>query len=146
MNADLRDYVLTLPLDVRRELAKCDGPFWLVARYSTHDVHLLCREAGDATERDAYLPISPIAIALHAAKMSGRDGSHYVAVTICPCFSFEASWAELGGAQSPRDKDDVRVTRDDSVPDPTGHRAAIALLMKVMTNPPGIPDSSTMET
>lgn len=135
MTPELREFVLALPLDVRQELAKCEGPFWLAARYSTGNVHMLCRESGYADERDAFLPVSPIAIALHAAKLSGRDGSHFVSVTVCPCFWSGISWAEFGGAQSPHDKSDLRETHNfdgDETKDPTGHRAAIALLQKVM--------------
>jgi pimeloyl-ACP methyl ester carboxylesterase len=77
-------------------------------------------------------------IALHAAALSGRDGSHVVAVSVHPCYDFSSSCAYMESNPSPRYKPDVQVnyedmTDDDSAKDPTGHRAAIALLQKVMS-------------
>lgn len=125
VSPELREFVLTLPLDVRQELAKCEGPFWLASRYSTGNVHVLCRESGYADERDAWLPVSPIAIALHAAKLAGadtvalemRDGSMVLEIRF-PMHPI------LRGKRLPVGADDDN--------DPTGHRAAIALLQKVM--------------
>ena len=125
MTPELREHVLSLPLDVRRELAKCEGPFWLVARYSTHDVHLLCREAGEATERDAYLPVSPIAIALHAAKLLGAFEATITVDT-------GGGFTYANATTSPSEGEEVPYQFADVESDPTGHRAAIALLVKVM--------------
>ncbi len=146
VSPELREFVLSLPAEVRRELckAKCDAAYgltstqgaWDVLRMSPDQVPLyLCAIEAPNPPVIAVVPVSPIAIALHAAGLSGRDGSHFVSVTVCPCFWSGISWAELGGAQSPRDKSDLRETYNfdgDETKDPTGHRAAIALLQKVM--------------
>lgn len=139
--------VLSLPLDVRRELckAKCDAAYgltstqgaWDLLRMSPDQVPLyLCAIEAPNPPVIAVVPVSPIAIALHAARLSGRDGSHTVSLSVQPCFSFDCSGAYLVTGGSPRDKSDVRVEYeapvDDTAKDPTGHRAAIALLQKVM--------------
>lgn len=137
MSPELREFVLSLPLDVRRELAKVKEPGWYACRYPTHFAQTLCEESGTVADNDAFLPVSPIAIALHAANLSGRGGSHVVAVSVHPCYGFASSTAYMGSNPSPRHKPDVQVnyedtTDDDTAKDPTGHRAAIALLQKVM--------------
>lgn len=143
VSPELREFVLSLPLDVRQELAKCDGPAWSMAsseKYGTGLAACADTERAVVTDahywgRTAWLPVSPIAIALHAAKLAGRDKSHFVAVTVAPCHDFGASGAELATGKSWRDKANVvaeYVSPDDTAKDPTGHRGAIALLQKVM--------------
>lgn len=137
MTPELRDYVLSLPLDVRRELDLCQGPKWFcstLGRYGITTDETPRRPglevADNADERTAYLPVSPIAIALHAAKLSGMDrgemlvsersGHSRCAVSspVDPYSDAGDICAFGGGMEENRD--------------PTGHRAAIALLMKVM--------------
>lgn len=148
MTPELRDYILTLPLDVRQALASIDEPCWYVSGYEDKRAPAACEvQAHPSAITDfgrptfghvaAYVPISPVAIALHAARLSGRDGTHLVAVSVHPCFDFGSSCAYAASNPSPRHKSDVQVnyedmTDDDSAKDHTGHRAAIALLMKVM--------------
>lgn len=149
MSPDLREYVLSLPLDVRRELCRvpCDAVYSLASCSAEWGLlvmspimvrtYLNCLEVEDATIF-AALPVSPIAIALHAAKLAGRLGSHWVNVSVAPCHNFETSTAGLEARSFGRnDKPDVREvyedkSEDDLGQDPTGHRAAIELLRKVM--------------
>lgn len=138
MTPELRDYVLSLPLDVRRELAKCYGPWWhLVGSLATalsadsgRDDPLEDLVTVTGSHRRACLPVSPIAIALHAAKLAGMDRGEW-------------SGSELSGhsrcaVSSPvdpySDANDIVAFGGgtDGTRDPTGHRAAIALLQKVM--------------
>ena len=144
MSPELREFVLSLPLDVRRELAKCEGPAWYLASSDKFGGEGVCERADTVRAvvtdthfwgRTAWLPVSPIAIALHAAKLSGRDGSHFVGVTVAPCYDFGGSGAELSTGRSWRDRANVLaeyMADDDTAKDPTGHRGAIALLQKVM--------------
>lgn len=148
MSPELREFVLSLPVDVRKELCrvKCDACYvvwtantgWDFLRMTPDQSPLYASavEAPSATVM-AVVPVSPIAIALHAAKLSRRDGTHVVAVSVHPCYDFASSTAYTASNPSPRHKPDVQVnyedmTDDDTAKDPTGHRAAIALLQKVM--------------
>lgn len=136
MSPELREFVLSLPLGVRQELAKCEGPAWSMAsseKYGTGLAACADTERAIVTDahywgRTAWLPVSPIAIALHAAKLGNYDtaqvrvprrtGKTWAWVTVDPDPS--AEW--LGD----------RWTEADAESDLTGHRAAIALLRKVM--------------
>lgn len=127
MNPELRDYVLSLPLDVRLELAKCDGPGWWAVGAPGLGA-LVELMAGPprgeivfddvSGNRRAWLPVSPIDIALHAATL-GLLGVVSVTVSEDGCSRAESLGLFVLGT-------------DGTTPDYTGHRAAIALLQKVM--------------
>ena len=134
--------MLSLSLEMRRELCAISHGYEWRALNRRNVPWAGWRFQEIAPDLDAvcaglklWLPVSPIAIALHAAKLAGRDKSHFVAVTVAPCHDFGASGAELATGKSWRDKANVvaeYVSPDDTAKDPTGHRAAIALLQKVM--------------
>ncbi len=125
MTPELRDFVLGLPLAVRKKLGELgDEMGWSLVGLPGS---ALCEAAfkrpteiyDTPGNNRAWVPASPISIALHAAKLEG--GSDFVGVyaslTGCSC-------AETLG---------VRVLGNDGlVRDPTGHRATIALLHKAM--------------
>lgn len=133
MSPELREYVLSLPLDVRLELAKCEGPYWhlvgtlatVLSADSVRDDPLEDLVTVSGSHRRACLPVSPIAIALHAAKLLG---------------AFEATiTVDTGGGYtyanttaSPSEGEEVPYQFADVESDPTGHRAVIGLLRKVM--------------
>lgn len=129
MNPALRGYILSLPLDVRRELLKCDGPGWFVA---CSKMCLLSLEPpGDVDDdadprwRSAWLPISPIAIVLHAAKLLGAFEATITVDT-------GGGYTYANATTTPSEGEEVPYQFADVESDPTGHRAAIALLQKVM--------------
>lgn len=130
MSPELREFVLSLPLDVRRELAKVKEPGWYACRYPTHFAQTLCEESGTVADNDAFLPVSPIAIALHAAKLAGMDRAEFSVSEL----SGHSRCGVNGPVNPYSEQGDVIAfgggTEDTR--DPTGHRAAIALLQKVM--------------
>lgn len=136
VSPELREFVLSLPLDVRQELAKCDGPGWRsIGAPLLGALVELCPQSpgsGDAVyddvsgNRRAWLPVSPIAIALHAARLLGADEASLV-------IDFGGGGYTYAKATSqPVDGEPVPYQFADVQSDPTGHRAAIALLQKVI--------------
>ena len=124
MTPALRDYILTLPLDVRRELIQCPGPAWLVTSESL-SAYLFDEPPNIIADTHACLPVSPIAIALHAAKLLGVFEATVTVDT-------GGGYTYANATTSPSEGEEVPYQFADVESDPTGHRAAIALLVKVM--------------
>jgi hypothetical protein len=142
VNADLRDYILSLPIDVRQALASIDEPCWYVSGYEDKRIFAASEvlahpsaitDYGRPTfgHVAAYVPISPVAIALHAAKLGNFDTAQ---IRVSRHTSRTWSWVTTDPDLSVEWIGD-RWAEVDAENDPTGHRAAIALLQKVMESP-----------
>ena len=161
----LTEWVHELPLNVRRELCNIDVPGYMFAfmeKTTKHDGVMNRRlhystvladlpdgvSEGSAEsfvhdENDSmiavmthtWLPISPVEIVKHAAKISGRQKTHVAGVNVMPVFDFCISQASLTIPGSHfKDKPDVveLLQFDDDETDPTGHKVAIKLLQRVL--------------
>lgn len=131
MTPELRDFVLALPLAVRQEIGKIDGLFWWCLTGLPGDA--LCEVALGSPvgvydtpgNNRACMPASAKDVASHAASLLGAAGHSietFADRTTATAW-FRAADVEPGGRLA---------VSDSSASDPTGHRAAIGLLMKVM--------------